>query len=222
MTLDTNGVVESAVKFFENALANAKAVLDDPDATVDEVSAAWDELLEGIWALGLTQGDKTMLEQLIARADKMMDNADKYVQPAAENLLNAILMQRYKANKDNLQNLIDKVSGMDLSQYTPESVAVFKAALAEANKVLADESLSQNDQKVVDTAVQNLESAVENLEKLSDTSSEESKPEEPSSKPTGGSDSPTTGDSSTPLWISVLLVLMAGCAVLYLNKRKTA
>lgn len=250
LTLDANGVVESAVKLFENALANAKAVLDDPDATVDEVSAAWDELLEGIWALGLAQGDKTMLEQLIARADKMMDNADKYVQdnwqqledalekakevmndgdameedvqPAAENLLNAILMQRYKANKDNLQNLIDKVSGMDLSQYTPESVAVFKTALAEANKVLADESLSQDDQKVVDTAVQNLESAVENLEKLSDTSSEESKPEEPSSKPTGGSDSPTTGDSSTPLWISVLLVLMAGCAVLYLNKRKTA
>ena len=42
LTLDTEGVVESAVELFEKAKANAKAVLDDPNATQEEVDAAWE------------------------------------------------------------------------------------------------------------------------------------------------------------------------------------
>ena len=70
LTLSTEGVVDSAVKYFEDAKAAAKAVLDNPDATAEEIDTAWDNLLEGIWALGFTQGDKTMLEQLIAKAEE--------------------------------------------------------------------------------------------------------------------------------------------------------
>src|SRR5699024_11885242 len=46
---------------FEKALTEAKAVMADADATQEEVNTAWDNLLNGIWGLGLTQGDKTML-----------------------------------------------------------------------------------------------------------------------------------------------------------------
>ena len=88
------------------------------------MNAAWDNLLNGIWGLGLVQGDKTMLEQLIAKAEAMIPEQDKYVQdnwqqlvdalakakevmadgnamdediqPAAEALLDAILAQRFK------------------------------------------------------------------------------------------------------------------------------
>src|SRR5699024_9117323 len=113
--------------------------------------AAWDNLLEGIWGLGLTQGDKTLLEQLITKADAMMADVDKYVeanwkqlvdalatakdvmadgdtmdedvQPAAEALLNAILAQRFKADKTILEDLITKAEDINLEGYTAESVA---------------------------------------------------------------------------------------------------
>ena len=66
VTLSTQCVTDAAKEAFET-------VLDNPNATQDEINAAWDALLEGIWGLGLTQGDKTMLEQLITKAE---DNTD--------------------------------------------------------------------------------------------------------------------------------------------------
>ena len=191
VTLDTTGVVESAVDVFEKALAEAKAVLDNPNATQEQVNTAWDNLLEGIWALGLKQGDKTMLELLIARADDMVANADKYVEAnwqqlvdaleaakavmedgnalqndvdqAAEALLNAILAQRFKADKSILEDLIGKAEGMDLSGYTAESVATFRVALANAQAVMADNSLTEDDQAKVNDAVAALTAAMDGL-----------------------------------------------------------
>ncbi len=259
LTLDTEGVVESAVKLFEQAKANAKAVLDDPNATQEEVNAAWDELLEGIWSLGLTQGDKTMLEQLIAKAETMIPNQDKYVQDhwqelvdaleaakkvmddgdameedvvtATDALMNAILAQRYKADKSILEGLINKANSLDLSQYSAESVAVFKAALAEANLVLADESLSEDDQKIVDAAVQKLDAAIENLSAPED--GEPSKPEggdEGSSsnpdkgnpdKGEEGTQAPATGDhSDTAILFTAVFAMMMLAALAVIWRRK--
>ena len=191
LTLSTEGVVDTAKEAFETALANAKVVLDNEKATQDEINAAWDALLEGIWGLGLTQGDKTMLEQLIAKADSMVADQDKYVQdnwqtlvdalaaakevaadgdamdediqPAAEALLNAILAQRFKADKSILEELIGEAEGMDLSGYTAQSVAVFRTALANAQAVMADETLSEDDQATVDAAVAALTDAMNGL-----------------------------------------------------------
>ncbi len=233
LTLSTEGVTDSAKAYFEKALAEAKAVLDNPRATQEEVDTAWDNLLVGIWGLGLTQGDKTMLEQLITRTDEMIANADKYVQdnwqqlldalaaakevmadgdameedvqPAADSLLEAILAQRYKANKSNLEELINKANGMDLSQYTAESVAVFKAALASANLVLADESLTEDDQSVVDNAVKDLEAAIENLSAAEETPSN---PDDPD-KGEEGTQTPATGDhSDTAVLFATLFAMM--------------
>ena len=189
--LDTTGVVGSAVDVFEKALAQAKAVLDNPNATQEQVNTAWDNLLEGIWALGLKQGDKTMLELLIARADHMMDNADKYVEAnwqqlvdaleaakavmadgdalqndvdqAADALLNAILAQRFKADKSILEDLIGKAEGINLEGYTTESVATFRTALANAQAVMANAALSEDDQATVDAAVAALSDAMNGL-----------------------------------------------------------
>ena len=190
-TLSTEGVVESAAEFFENAKTNAKKVLDKKYVTQEEVNAAWDQLLEGIWGLGLVQGDKAMLEQLIARGDSMIENADKYVSDnwqqlvdalaeaktvyddgdalqgdvdaAADALLNAILAQRYKADKSILEDLINQANEIDTSLYTAESVQAFTAALKSANVILADASLSEDDQATVDEAVATLSSAMDNL-----------------------------------------------------------
>ena len=252
LTLSTEGVTDSAKKFFEDATAAAKAVLDDAKATQEEVNTAWDNLLEGIWGLGLVQGDKTMLEQLIAKADEMMANADKYVQdnwqqlvdalakakevmadgdamesdvqPAAEALLNAILAQRYKANKSILNDLIQKAEGIDLDGYTMESVMVFMAAFQNAKMVMADETLSENDQAVVDEAVSRLEAAIENLsadtseddkDKETDkpdneTPSTDTSSEDKPSPDDNDANSPATGESSTLIWIAVMGAVAAG------------
>ena len=260
VTLSTEGVTDSAVAAFEKALANAEAVLADDNATQDKVNAAWDNLLTGIWGLGLTQGNKDVLEMLIERADGMMENVDKYVEAnwqqlvdalaaakdvmadgdamqedvdkaadalldailaqrfkadksvledlvnratqmvenadkyvethwqelldaltaakdvmadgdamqedvdkAADALFNAILAQRYKADKSILEDLINKAEGINLDGYTAESVATFRAALANAQAVMADNSLSEDDQATVDAAVAALSDAMNGL-----------------------------------------------------------
>ena len=133
-----------------------------------------------------------MLEQLVAKAEAMVAEQDKYVQTdwqqlvdalaqaqelledsgnalagdvgeASEALLNAILAQRYKANKENLKDILNQAQAVDLSSYTAQSVAVFQAALAEAQAVMADETLSVEDQDAVDAAVEALASAMNGL-----------------------------------------------------------
>ena len=212
-TLSTEGVTDTAKKAFEDALANAKAVLDDKNATQEQVNDAWDNLLNGIWGLGLTQGDKTVLNLVIQRAEAMMDEADKYVEAnwqqlvdtlktaqdvaadgdamqedvdnATDALLDAILAQRYKADKSILEDLLNQAEGMDLSGYTEESVAAFRTALAAAQAVMADATLSEDDQAKVDDAVAALRSAMEGLTAEGET--------QPSDKPEV-SDKPETTD----------------------------
>ena len=133
-----------------------------------------------------------MLEQLVAKAEAMVAEQDKYVQTdwqqlvdalaqaqelledsgnalagdvgeASEALLNAILTQRYKANKENLEDILNQAQAVNLSGYTAQSVAVFQAALAEAQAVMADETLSVEDQDAVDAAVEALASAMNGL-----------------------------------------------------------
>lgn len=133
-----------------------------------------------------------MLEQLVAKAEAMVAEQDKYVQTdwqqlvdalaqaqelledsgnalagdveeASNALLNAILAQRYKANKENLEDILNQAQAVDLSGYTAQSVAVFQAALAEAQAVMADETLSVEDQDAVDAAVEALASAMNGL-----------------------------------------------------------
>ena len=209
VNLDTTGVVQAAVDAFQKALTEAKAVLDNPNATQEQVNTAWDNLLEGIWGLGLKQGDKTMLELLIHRAEGMLPNESKYlpdhwqelldalaagqdvmedgnalqgdVETAVDELLTAILAQRFKADKSILEDLIGAAQDMDLTGYTAESVATFRSALAAAQAVMADESLSEDDQQVVDDAVAALQSAMDGLTAEGDVQPSE-KPQE-SQKP---------------------------------------
>ena len=264
----TEGVTDSAKKFFEDAVAAAEAVLNDSKATQEEVDSAWENLVDAIHGLGLVQGDKSNLKMLIEMADEMVANIDKYVstnwqqlvdalaeakdvyndgdameediQPAADALLNAILAQRFKANKSNLEDLINKAESIDLSQYTEESVTVFRAALMTANLVLTDDTLSEEDQDIVDTAAADLKQAMDNLEKLSsegnqDESSTDSEEEDKDNsnsiqKPsdensTGGDQSknPSTGDSNHNLqWIIFGFAVVELGVILLARRRRAA
>ena len=72
---------------------------------------------------------------------------------------------RLKADKSVLEDLINQTEDLDLTGYTEESVSVFRAALAAANDILADETLSVDDQTKVNEAVSALQAAVDGLEK---------------------------------------------------------
>ena len=264
--LSTEGVTDSAKAYFEQVLAEAEAVLNNNLATQEEVDTAWNNLLEGIWGLGIVQGDKTMLEQLIVKAEAMIPNQDKYVQdnwqqlvdaladakavmdngdaleediqPVADALLEAILAQRFKADKSNLEDLINKAESIDLSKYTEESVAVFQAAFKAANAVLADESLSEDDQDVVDNAVAELNAAIENLSVKDDATNpddgkdDNSKPDDGkdegnnststgdnTSKPDSDKNDPAATGDATPVLLMAALATVAAAGV-YLFRRR--
>lgn len=257
---DISQLIDTVKAFYEQALTNAETVLNSQDATKEDVNNALDHLFEAVWLLDFVKGDKTNLGILIERAEEMMQNADKYVdtnwqqlvgaleaakavyddgdamdediQPVAEDLLHAILAQRYKANKANLEALIQKASTVDVSLYTAASVQVFKAALYTANLVLDDETLSEDDQKIVDEATQTLSDAIDGLEKLSsndesntgEENQDENKGENQnqndntntSSNPDKG---PATGDTANPTgWL--LLSMAAALALVVLQRKK--
>lgn len=203
-------------------------------------------LLEGIWALGLKQGDKTMLNLVIDRAQAMLPDEDKYVaefwqqlvdalnvaqdvaadsdamqedvDQAAQALLDAILAQRFKADKSILKDLIGKAEGMDLTGYTAQSVEVFRTALAQAQAVLADETLTEDDQATVDAAVEQLTQAMNGLT-AEGTPEATDKPEvtdkpQATQKP-GQGNVPQTGDhSQITLWVTMMSLCAASALTL--------
>lgn len=113
------------------------------------------------------QTDWQQLVDALAQAQELLEDSGNAlagdVREASNALLNAILAQRYKANKENLEDILNQAQAVDLSGYTAQSVAVFQAALAEAQAVMADETLNVEDQDAVDAAVEALASAMNGL-----------------------------------------------------------
>ena len=190
---DYSNLIDSAKAYYEKALADAEAILNNPTAyTQEQVDEVTNRLFIANAMLGWEKGDPTMLQLLVERANQMKENADKYVSDnwqqlvdalavaeetlanasdtmqgqmdeAADALLDAILAQRYKADKSVLENLLNQAESMDLTGYTAESVAVFRTALQSAQAVMADQTLSEEDQATVDAAVAALNAAMDGL-----------------------------------------------------------
>ena len=190
---DYSNLIDSAKAYYEQALADAEAILNNPTAyTQEQVDEVTNRLFIANAMLGWEKGDPTMLQLLVERANQMKENADKYVSDnwqllvdaladaekilaeasdtmqgemdeAADALLDAILAQRYKADKSILEDLIGKAEGIDLEGYTAESVATFRTALQNAQAVMADETLTEDDQATVNAAVAALSDAMNGL-----------------------------------------------------------
>ena len=71
--------------------------------------------------------------------------------------------RRTSPDKSILEELLNKAEGINLDGYTAESVATFRTALANAQAVMADNSLSEDDQAVVNQAVEQLTAAMDGL-----------------------------------------------------------
>ena len=259
------GLVESIQKMFADAIAKGEAVMADEDATREEVLDAAKDLMLAIHALDMKAADKTDLEMalelaemidltkyveagqaeylaakeaaeaVLADGDAMQDETDE----AWNNLVEAMNALRLKADKSVLEDLINQTEDLDLTGYTEESVSVFRAALAAANDILADETLSADDQAKVDDAVSALRAAYDGLEKV------QGEEENPGSSQSGddgqtagnnrdigngtGNDSQNrasadkaakTGDTAPIAAVGMMLVLSAGAVLLAVKKNQ--
>ena len=251
---DVDSCVESVQKLFEEAIAEGEAVMADENATRDEVINASRKLMLAVNALDMKAADKTDLEMAVELAE-MIDLTD-YVeagqqefldalaiakevladgdtmQPGADEAWNALVDAignlRMKADKDVLEDFLNEAAGLDLSQYTEESAAVFKNALASAQAVFADASLSEDDQKTVDDAAAALEKARDGL--TPKTGGNQSgvdagqKPDNGSANQNNGAGDAAdkavqTGDA-VPFAGLVMLVILSGMAAIVTTRRR--
>ncbi len=218
---DVDDCVESIRNLFRDAIAEGEAVMADEYAARDEVMNASVKLMKAIQALGMKAADKTDLE-MAAELAEMIDLTD-YVeagqqefkdafaaanevladgdamQPETDAAWNALLEAmeglRLKADKSVLEDLINEAAGLDLNQYTEESVSVFSVALLSAQNVLADEALSVDNQRTVDNAVYALRSAKAALVLKTDDTGDAEQGGDDTQKPDDGSQS---GDDENP------------------------
>lgn len=174
-------------KVFAEALANAEGELKSDKSTPETVKAAQDTLSEAIKGLApKKQVDKSELQKLIAEAtgkeeagytpeswvafttalgtaNEVNGNKDatqEVVDQACESLRTAMTGLTAKADKTQLQALIDEAGNKNKDEYTEESWKAFEAVLNDAKDVSANENVSQD---AVDKACESLSKAIEEL-----------------------------------------------------------
>ena len=174
-------------KVFADALANAENELKSDKSTPETVKAAQDKLSEAIKDLApKKQVDKSKLEALIAEATGKVesqytpeswkafttalgtanevngnkDATQETVDQACESLRAAMTGLTAKADKTQLQALIEQAGNKNKDEYTEESWVSFETALNDAKDVSANENVSQD---AVDKACESLSKAIEEL-----------------------------------------------------------
>ena len=226
---------------FVAALAAAKAVLDDEDAMQPEITAADEALIAAAKAL-VKRGDKTALQNAVdstasynegdyakgwaefaaARdaANIVLDTENvtqQQVDEALDTLIDAMLNLRYRADKDLLSKVVAAASALDLSGFTPASVAAFNAALSDAKAALDNPALSTDEQDTVDNAVNALSKAIAGLTNANGSPANLAVNGDGSI--TGATGSAKTGDTA-PVALATATLLLAGAAVVVKRKKR--
>lgn len=194
---------EESWETFANALAEARSVFEDENATPESVDQAYRKLNEAINGLTV-KVNKPELKELIDKVQdkKSEDYTDaswdafetaleeakavfeneaatsEQISQAYRKLNEAINGLTVKADKSELTKVIASSATLNESDYTPESWKQFKEALDYADEVSANLNVSQEE---VDEAKGKLEKAVKNLVKA--TGSEQKPTEKPDTKP---------------------------------------
>ena len=247
---DVDDCVQSIKDLFNEAIAEGDAVMADEYATREEVMNASVKLMKAVQALGMKAADKTDLEMavelaemidltdyidagqqeftdalaaanaVLADGDAMQADADE----AWNALVDAMANLRLKADKAALEALLNEAAGLDLTQYTEESAAVFRMALASAQAVFTDDALTEDDQETVDNAVAALMSARDGLTAKADDSGNGSSNAGGSGSGTGSGASvkqaAKTGDAA-PIIALLLTALVSGTVAIAAARRRT-
>ena len=246
--------MEAVVTEFYAALESAQTLVDKEDATQAEINAATKRLLDAMAKVDWKQGDKTALEVAVNIANTIKPNLDLYleagkqefvdalaeaeallasgnawdddIKAATTRLIEAMANLRMAANKDILNEMINKANALDLSLYTAQSANAVRTALQAAEALAADENATQDK---VDAAANTLQAALAGLiyvngdsstpaEDANSNSISNSNGATGTTTPVGDGTTPTkTGDMGTSGLAALMLMSAAG--VLFLRKK---
>ena len=176
------GQYEAFVKAVEaGTMTQAAEVIADGEPLEADVTKAYDGLLNA--AEGLVRAsDRSSLNDLIEKAEAVAaeiaegkylpdgqeafqaaldaakaltkDDAQATIDAAAQTLTEAMAALRKKADKTELEALLNELEALDASDYTAASYAAVAASIANLKTLLADETLdAEEGQAVVDNAV---------------------------------------------------------------------
>lgn len=120
-----------------------------------------------------------------------------------------------KADKSDLQELVDKYSELKEKDYTADSWKGYQEAMDTAKKVLADEDATQEE---VDAASTVLKNAVDKLVKVDEQKKPEQKPSD-SNKDKNQEKPVKTGDTMTVLPVAVLMAACVAVVAVFVRKR---
>lgn len=121
-----------------------------------------------------------------------------------------------KADKSDLQELVDKYSELKEKDYTADSRKGYQEAMDTAKKVLADEDATQEE---VDAASTVLKNAVDKLVKVDEQKKPEQKPSD-SNKDKNQEKPVKTGDTMTVLPVAVLMAACVAVVAVFVRKRR--
>ncbi|MFQ7307939.1 MAG: hypothetical protein ACLROY_04890 [Mediterraneibacter sp.] len=214
--VNTDGVIDVVRENFENALQNAQDILakvqsGDTSVTQSQVDNAWRNLIKAMQYMEFKEANKDDLAKVIALAEEMNGNLDKYLEDGKEaftsalaeakevyedpiatqeevtsawkNLLNAMANMMLKPDKGLLEDLVAQAEGLNEADYEAQSFAAMRTALAAAKEVLADENATEEE---ISTSVAALEDALAKLTASTDGSKDETGTGNGSQDQTGG------------------------------------
>ena len=230
--LDGNYTAES-LEALQTAIEAAQAAANNDDATTAEVTEAITNLANAIAGLESVTLDTSALEHEIELVTEMIANLDDYVpstvegladkladaqaamnattqeeiDAATETLREARLNARTKADVSALEELIAYVNSLELRAYTSASAQPVIQDLARANRMLANEEVTQEE---VDNMVDALQASVDNLVEISAESTNAGTP---------NADTTNTAAAAQTGMLAGLLAL-AGGALVVARRRK--
>ena len=245
--LDGDYTAES-LEALQTAIESAQAVADNDDATTAEVTEAITNLSNAIAGLDSRKLDTRALEYEIELVSAMAENIGNYVpstveglqekldaakaalenattqaeiDEATKSLREARLCARTLADKAALFAAVHNAALLNLDLYTADSAKRVRSLLDQAQEVLNDPEVTQED---VDTITASLNRAVSRLEARPQSDTENGKPmtdpardEQAASSLSAESDTATSADHLG--WIGLLLTCAA--VLLCIRKRST-
>lgn len=232
---------------FNAALREAIGILGDKDALKADIDKAYQALEDAMQALipVESKADKTALKTVIDEAESY--NLSDYVDGEAEkqafrdalatakaiyekedanqaeidqarmDLLDAMAKLKLRADKSMLEEWLNKLKAIDLTQYTQESGDVARAAIAQAESLLAQD-LSDDEEGLIQAAILAMREAEAGLVPLQ--GSVEDPGMNSGSSQTQNGQTTTTGDQMPAAAVSLMAFAAVGLLLLY-RKRKT-
>ena len=235
--LDTNKYLTSTADSFKKALKNAQTLIEQEDATKEQLDEALKQLQDARTQLVLKATDdevnalKALMDQYQekdytvsswkefekvyndVKAALENENTSADVQALTNTLKEAAQKLVKRGNLDGIHGLLDQIKQLDSKKYTEASYSKLIDVVTEISKKL--ENSSEMTQEEVDALVGELQNAINALEKAPTITTDTN---EPAHKPQVVTNNKVKTGDSTSAWTFATFALMA--AIVYVSLRK--